>query len=247
MSDRRQPIETYISRLASRLHLPAAERDALLAEVHGHLDERAAALRNSGLAAEQAERQAVQAFGDVRDISRQLGAAHPQTWEPLRWIVGLVTGAAVTWVLWLAGTVPAMAYYFTLHPLFLGDPHGQSHPLHVSPLQILVASSPVSSGAFQAYLTLGWLWLLSLLALYLVVPFLWGRGARRWWTPGLAYGLGAWLSAPWFVIGLISADWAFSAEGRIIALALPLALLASFAGWSGRQRSASADAPALAA
>ena len=247
MPDKQQPIEEYISELARRLHLPVAERDAALVEARGHLEERAAAVRESGLPEEQAERQAVRAFGNVRAISRQMVAAHPGAWGPLRWTVGLVTGAAVTWVLWVAGTVPAIEYYFALHPVFLVDPQGRLHSLHMSPMRTLVVSSPLSSGAFQAYLTLGWLWLLPLLALYLVVPFRWGYRARRWWAPGLAYGLGAWLSAPWFAIALASSDWAFSAEGRIMSLALPLALLASFVGWRWRQWSASALGRALAA
>ena len=247
MPERQQPIEGYIAQLARRLHLPAAERDAVLAEVREHLQERAGAARESGISEEQAERQAVQAFGTVRRIGRQLRAAHPQPWGPWRWIVGLVAGAVVTWALWLAGTVPATVYYYTLYPLYLLDPHGRLDPVYMSPFHTVVESSPIASGAFEAYLTLGWLWLVPFLALYLVLPFFWGRHARRWWVPGLVYGLGTWLSVPWFVLELLSTDWAFSAEGRIIALALPLALAASFAGWRWRAWSASAVARAQAA
>jgi hypothetical protein len=248
MAGTQQPIGEYIAQLTRQLHLPAAERDEVLAEVRGHLEERAAALRaaDTGLSEEQAERQAVHAFGSVSDISRQLRAAHPRAWGPSRWAAGLVAGAVVTWVLWLAGTAPALAYYFTLYPVYLVDPHGQRHLLSMSPIQTLIQSSPLASGAFYAYLAFGWLWLLPLLALYLVVPFVWGRRARRWWMPGLAYGLGTWLSAPWFALEVVrTSDWAFSAEGRILALALPLALVASYAGWRRQPRSASTVAPAL--
>jgi hypothetical protein len=41
------------------LHLPAAERDQVLAEVRGHLEERAQVLHETGVSEEHAEQQAV--------------------------------------------------------------------------------------------------------------------------------------------------------------------------------------------
>ena len=256
MPDGDHPITVYLTQLARRLHLPPAERDQVLAEVRGHLEDRAAALQETGISPEQAERQAVQAFGPVRRISRELRASHPPAWGKRRWIMGLVTGAIATWVLWLVGTVPVTIYYFTvLYPVYQcqGQPatcspsSPEAHLVLLSPISTLIQSSPLGSMAFAAYLTLGWLWILPFLVLYLVLPFLWGRRAQHGWVPGLAYGLGTWLSVPWFVLELVSSDWAFSAEGRIIALALPLALVASRAGWLWRERSVSGLAWAQAA
>ena len=96
MPDGEHPIDCYITQLGQRLHLPAAERDQVLAEVRGHLEERAGALHETGISQEQAERQAVLAFGPVGRISRELRASHPIAWGKRRWIVGMVTGAVVT-------------------------------------------------------------------------------------------------------------------------------------------------------
>jgi len=265
MRDREHPLDSYINRLARRLHLPAAERDQVLAEVRTHLEERAGKLLETGVSEAHAEQQAVQAFGPVGRISRELRASHPIPWGKCRWLVGMVAGAVVAWALWLVGTVPVTIYNDVLHPTYEcsgmpptwmeepplnrycypGSPYAHLVPL--SPPSTLIQSSPLTSGAFFAYLTFGWLWLLPFLVLYLVLPFVWGRRAQRWWVPGLAYSLGTWLSAPWFILGLFDSDWAFSAEGRIIALALPLALVASLAGWLWRERSALALTRAQAA
>ncbi len=105
----------------------AAERDQVLAEVRGHLEERASALQETGVSEAHAERQAVLAFGPVLRISRELQCAHPIAWGKRRWLGGIVG--------------------------------------------------------------------LPFLALYLVLPFVWGRRAQHWWVPGLVYGLGARLPA----------------------------------------------------
>ena len=49
------PIDVYITQLARRLHLPAAERDQVLTEVRGHLEERAGALHETEVSEEHAE------------------------------------------------------------------------------------------------------------------------------------------------------------------------------------------------
>ncbi len=263
MPNGEHPIDVYITQLGRRLHLPGAERDQVLTEVRGHLEERATALQETGISPEQAERQAVAAFGPLPRISRGLRAAHPRPWGTRRWIIGLVTGAVVTWALWLVGTVPATVYNYMQHPSFQCPPlpsnwtppvsrycypgAPSTHLLPLLPIPTLLQSSPLGSNAFFTYLTLGWLWVLPFLVLYLVLPFLWGRRAQRWWVPGLVYGLGTWLSAPWFVVELFSNILEYSAEGRILALALPLALVASFVGWLWRERSASALSRAVAA
>ena len=49
MPDDEHPIDMYISQLGWHLHLPIAERDQVLAEVRGHLEERARALHETGV------------------------------------------------------------------------------------------------------------------------------------------------------------------------------------------------------
>lgn len=227
-----EPIEQYLSALERRLTLARAERDATLTEARAHLTERAASLRAGGLGEEEAQQQAVRMFGDVRRISRQFNRAHPQEWGRRRWLIGALVGAAATWAIWVAGTLPAMIYYFHRYPVYTISRSGA----HILNMPRVTYSTPISLGGFDAYLALGWLWLAPLLALFAVIPFVWGSRARRWWAPGIAYGLGAWLSVPWFALEAFSTDWAWSAEGRIIALGLPLASAASYGGWLWRRR-----------
>lgn len=226
------PIDHYIAELARRLFLTEVERSEALADVRAQLAQRVAPLRASGVPEVEAQRQAVQAFGSVRHVSRRLNAAYLSTWGPMRWARGIVIGAVVMWALWTIGSAPvAIAYLRT-------DPVTSSAPSSPSMAQLgsaFIQASPLASGAFYAFLTLGWLWLAPLLALYLVLPFMWGQRAKNWWSPGLAYGLGAWLSAPWFVIELANVDWAWAAEGRTVAVALVLSVVASLAGWQWRQ------------
>ena len=264
MPDGAHPIDIYISQLARRLHLPAAEREQLLAEVRGHLEERAGALHETGVSEEQAERQAVQAFGPLRRISRELRASHPIAWGKRRWIAGLVTGAGVTGALWVVGTVPVIMYQFSTIVLSGAPPMPML--LWHSLLDSLL-SGPAVFGAFHWLGWLGWLWVLPFLILYLVLPFRWGSRAQHWWVPGLAYGLGTWLLAVSAVFVLTVRFMAVrsaaggmmsSYSGMIIpylgtsyagisALALSLALVASLAGWLWREQSASALGRAQAA
>ena len=110
MPDGEHPIDSYISQLAQRLHLPARERDQVLAEVRAHLEERAGALHETGVWTEQAERQAVQAFGPVGRISQELRASHPIAWGARRWIVGMLAGAVVLYALYLVDGVPVVIH-----------------------------------------------------------------------------------------------------------------------------------------
>jgi hypothetical protein len=252
MPDTEHPIDVYLTHLARRLHLPPAEREQVLAEVRGHLEERAGALHETGLAGEQAEHEAVLAFGPVGRISRELRATHPIAWETGRWIVGLLMGAVVPWIVYLVGTVPVMLYYFSVQ--------------HVSPtLWPPLLPWAWAQGAMLYYVelvlghTLALRWLIFLyLVLYPVVPFWWGRRAQRWWVPGLAYALGTEL----LVVLRLSLLWELSPQVRILiqqnmnlllpyaglmAVSLPLALAASFLGWLWRERSAAALARAQAA
>jgi hypothetical protein len=82
---------------------------------------------------------------------------------------------------------------------------------------------------------------LVLLMLFLVLPFVWGRRAQRWWVPGQAYGLGACLlTVPeliYMTVSTMAVNISNTDSGVIMSLAwmsavaYPLALAASFAGW----------------
>jgi hypothetical protein len=264
MPEAEHPIDIYITHLGRRLHLLVAERDQVLAEVRGHLEERARALQETGVSGEQAERQAVQAFGPVGRISRELRASHPRVWGKRRWIVGVITGAAAIWVLSGVGTVPFAVYYFYFS--------AYSHPSPpFVPLMILWNALPIRDVPFiglqdYAYSTLGYplglVWMLPFFVLYPILPFVWGRRAQQWWVPGLAYGLGTGLyvvlvyfeqmvvNLPQYEyggnLGGIILSWLLSQAGLIV-VSLTLALAASFIGWLWRERSTAAFGRAQAA
>jgi hypothetical protein len=231
--------------------MPVGERGISLQEVRAHLEELAATYMAAGADELAAQQRATQTFGDVRLLGRRLSAGHLTRWGAWRWAGGIVFGALLSWAIWTAGTLPAMASYFVVYPMTPAPPSPLPPPLAAA-LHVLILSTPLTNQAFYGYLALGWAWVLPLLLLYAVTPFLWGQRARNWWAPGLAFGLGTWLSMPWFILALPffqfdTGDWAFAAEARIIFVALPLALLASFAGWLWRQwRGSRQAAPAQA-
>lgn len=260
MPDGEHPIDAYIIQLARRLHLPAVERDQVLGEVRGHLEERAGALHETGVPEEHAERQAVQAFGPVGRISQELRAAHPTAWGTRRWLIGMLTGAVVIYALYLVESVPLLIYQF--QPSYNGPP--------LDPMGIWNVSTGSmvgyfwSMGGYPFWITgagysypVGQLWvLLPFLVLYPVLPFLWGRRAQHWWVPGLAYGLGTCLVVivELFNVTVYNRMVLFRDPyvnripfAWISAASLTLALAASFAGWLWRERSASALARAQAA
>jgi hypothetical protein len=220
------PIAAYLMELHCNLPVEAAERGDILEEVGAHLEERAATLAAEGVDAEEAERRAIEEFGPASRVGRGLADAHPTIWGASRWIRGTALGLALTWVLWVGGTWPAAAHDIAVHQI------GPVLTPSETAFHALTLSTPLGAEAFFAYLTLGWAWLGPLLILYAMTPFAWGRRAARWWAPGLAYGLGTWLAAPWFVAYWFRFDstWGLEAEARLILLAVPLALLASGAG-----------------
>jgi hypothetical protein len=261
MQDGQHPIDVYIAHLARRLHLPDAERDQVLAEVRGHLEERARALDETGVSEEHAERQAVLAFGPVGRIGRELRASHAIGWGMRGWIAGMLTGAVVTYALWVVASLPATGYYF-YSAVQSGAP-----PIPVEVWNLLVQSLQLGPATFYASFVnlhyMGWLYALYLVlpgvvlvGPYLVLPFVWGRGAQRWWVPGLAYGLGTCLlTVPeLFIVAVslmmvrvpITDSGVITSLAWMSAVALPLALAASFAGW-WREQSTSALARTQAA
>jgi hypothetical protein len=222
------PIDRYLEALGRRLAMPEAARAAALEEARGHLLERAASYVERGIAQGEAERIAVALFGDARRVGERLSRVFGVPWGWRRFLAGTVLGAGMAWLLWTAGSFPLLVYTFYASAL-PGSP-----PPDVG--NLLIQSTPLTEGGFYAYLTAGWLWLLPLLALYLTLPCWWGRRAWRWWLPGAAYGLGGWLAVFWFPFFAFRFDGSgFAAEARLVLLALPLALLASWAGWLSRR------------
>jgi hypothetical protein len=241
MSGGQMSIDRYIGQLATRLEVSDEERGVALQEVRAHLEELAASFMVGGVDEAVAQRRAVASFGDVRRLGRRLSAARLITWSKARWARGIALGALISWLLWTAGTFPVMIYYQTLYPMYTGQPGGALTPIPIDPLNTLIQSMPMAGGAFIAYLTVGWVWVIPLALLFMVLPFIWGRRARHWWAPGLSYGLGVWLSMPWafFLWAMPGAnDWGFQAEAGMIIAALPLALLAALAGCAWQERRA---------
>lgn len=239
MSDGQMSIDRYIGQLATRLEVSDEERGVALQEVRAHLEELAASFMTGGVDEAEAQRRAVATFGDVRRLGRRLSAAQLITWNKARWARGIALGALLSWAIWTLGTFPLNLYYQTLYPMYTGSLGGAMTLIPIDPWRTFWLSTPPTSGAIFAYYTAGWLWLIPLILLYMMLPFIWGRRARRWWAPGLAYGLGVWLSMPWalFLWALPGAsDVGFRAEAGIVIAALPLAVLAALAGHLWQER-----------
>jgi hypothetical protein len=258
-----QTESTPSTRISCNLHgacICRPQSATRFAAVRTHLQERAGALHETGVSEEQAERQAVQAFGPVRRISQELRAAHPSAWGMRRWLIGMLTGAVVIYALYVVESVPVLISYYY-------QPNLNMPPLTPRAIWDLSTGSMVSyfwsTGGFPH--PVGQLWvLLSFLVLYPVLPFLWGRRAQHWWVPGLAYGLGTGLLVIVELFNGMVYNWwtvrfpdpyTYSPDqyvtnipfAWISAASLTLALAASFVGWWWRERSASALARAQAA
>src|SRR6185437_4429292 len=123
MHGEEQAIDHYMAQVAHHLDLPAAEREATLLEIRSHLEELAAARMAAGAHEAEAQRQALAAFGDARRVGRTLSSGRLIQWGRQRWVVGVITGALLTWVIWTAGTFLVQEYYFTVNPvIILGSP-----------------------------------------------------------------------------------------------------------------------------
>jgi len=240
-------IDRYLALLAGRLAVPVAEREAILQEVRSHLEESVDAAVSAGSTREEAERAAVQNFGDVRRIARRLSAVHQVQWRPRRYLRAGALGAAALWCIWIIGSIPEYIFLLTVSPIFKNVQ--PSFSLFVS---VVLAGTPISDGSIVAYRELGWPWVVLMLVAFGALPFAWALRAGRWWGPALAYGVGAWLSAPWFApfafgagIDIVSVgmeNWIWQDEARLIALTLPAALVAAALGalWGRRQRARAA-------
>lgn len=240
-------IDRYLDQLARRLSVPAMERETIVQEVRSHLEESVDAAVRSGCTQEEAERAAVQNFGAVGTIARRLSAVHQVQWRPHRYVRAGALGAAALWGIWIFGSLPDYIYLFTVSSIFKVE-----QPSFSLFAFLALVGTPIGGGGVVTYRELGWPWVVLLLVVFGALPFVWARRAGRWWGPALAYGLGAWLSAPWFVpfafgagINILSVgmeNWIWQDEARVIALALPVSLIAASLGalWGRRQRARAA-------
>lgn len=148
--------------------------------------------------------------------------AHPRRWGVKRTSGAFLLGGTLAWVLWTATAFPLGVNDKMLQIAYGATP--------VSPLRLLVLSTPISTyGMYQLLHP----WLLPVLLLYFATPFAWGVFARRWWVPGLAYGLGGVLTNPWPYVLLRQSGFVpdlFYTASLLVLAALPLAVLASGLG-----------------
>lgn len=220
------PIDRYLLALGAQLDLSATERASTLEEVRAHLEEKVANLRATGHNELEAEQLAVGAFGDSHFVARRISAAYPRRWNRRCWLSSMGLGVLLTWSIWTLGTFPVLAYQVYTHAL--------QYPQDSEPTTagVFMQSTPVASGGWFAFNLAGWVWLTPLLILFFILPFLWGRRSSNWWAPGFAYGLGAWIAVPWFVMLFFVPDLSFDFrdEGALILLAVPVAILISGLG-----------------
>lgn len=214
------PIECYVSDLSHHLTGSESERGALLEEVRGHLEEKAAGYSAQGMDRQAAEQEAVKTFGLARHLARQLAAIQPAHWGVKRFLFTMVLGAIVAWGLWIATAFPLVA---NISMIDLSERVVSSPP---SLLHLLILSTPLSLVSFDEL----WFhsWVLPAVLLYFVPAFLWGKAARRWWLPGLAYGLGAVITHPLSYYGLLfsyySETFEYHTAAVMVLLLLPLTI-----------------------
>lgn len=214
------PIERYLNDLSHHLTESANERTALLEEVRGHLEEKAAGYSTQGMERLAAEQEAVKTFGSARRLARQLAIAQPTYWGVKRFLFAMLLGAIVAWGLWTATAFPLVA---NISMIDLSERVVSSPP---SLLHLLLLSTPLSLVSFDEL----WFhsWVLLALLLFFVPAFLWGKSARRWWLPGLAYGLGAVITHPLPYYGLwftyYSQRFEYHTAAVMVLLVLPLTI-----------------------
>ena len=85
MSRARDPIDRYVARLGHALDLPHTLRWRVLRETEAHLRETAAALEAEGLEPANAAQGAVERFGEVGEIARQIEDDRPPRSVPRCW------------------------------------------------------------------------------------------------------------------------------------------------------------------
>lgn len=228
-------IDAYLATLQSRLGMGATFRAQILAEVRSHLEEATAHQEAMGADHDTAERRAIELFGKVQDVAARFNAVHPAEWDALRFVKGVAWGAVACWFVWTLVTYPLLAWLTLQQGHIPGNPPGL---LPAAQLDLLFYATPLAFGAFWVLATSPLLWLVPFVALYVAVPFAWGRHSRTAWRAGLAYGLGVVVGFPWMLPAVV-VQWVQlgARQGTVtllvmlaIWLMVPLAVLASWLG-----------------
>ncbi len=75
-------LDRFLQHLRASLHLDAADAEPVLREINAHLEDRVADLQAQGFDRASAERLAIERFGDVRQVAREMCEAHQRpTWR----------------------------------------------------------------------------------------------------------------------------------------------------------------------
>jgi hypothetical protein len=230
-------IDIYLAQLERQLTVNEDAREAILEEVRGHLEDASVHYIAGGMTDEDAEREAIAAFGLPEQVAGRFNAIHPLHWDRRRMFAGMLWGIVCSWGVWTLVTFPwLMQVELQPHQLVAGF----EAP---APSEILFQAMPFAFGLFKvmsygsAVDRIGIV--VTILLLFCIVPFLWGRQARQNWRPGLAYGLGVIVGFPWLLPGIIR-YWR-PGENLVVTLflfvvifaiwsLLPFAMLASWLG-----------------
>src|SRR5690348_2363805 len=110
-------IDAYLTALASRLTIEPAERETILEEIRGHLEEATAAEVERGATAAEAESRVVATFGAASSTARSINSALPIHWDMRRMLLGIAQGALAIWVVWTLATFPFVVPMAAEHQL----------------------------------------------------------------------------------------------------------------------------------
>ncbi len=69
-------VDSYLRKVKSHLHLDSATESRVVRELYSHFQEKISDLRGQGQSESEAERLAIQAFGEARDVARRMYEAH---------------------------------------------------------------------------------------------------------------------------------------------------------------------------
>ena len=209
-----EALNRYLAELATHLPRDPALREAVLAEVEGHLRERALAWQAQGLGEEESMRRAIEQFGDADEVGEALARVHRGgTWRQA------LAGGLPHLLAGLAATLPALplawggAYLARLgSPLLANWP-----PLEVA-FGVLVIAVLAVWGRRPRLWTCSWVGYGLLLALGLTMTGL----SAGWFGPGLGHQLVA--AMLWLVVASLVYLW-LARRDRLGAVLAALALV----------------------
>jgi hypothetical protein len=222
-----EAIERYLDDLGRLLTVAPTTRTTILDEVRSHLTTASAARAAEGADPATAEAQAVAAFGPAGQTATRFNVVHPLYWDRRRFWQSLGWGVMASWAIWFGAVLPVLE----LQGL-------RDDTMPASGWQTLFDATPLAFGMFRV-LAADAAWFVPVfLALFGLVPFLWGARARQGWQPGLAFGLGVIIGFPWLVPGLVyraGIGESFVQVGIVVLGIWALAPYAMLAAWLGQR------------